>query len=233
MDHTNKMILVPHELFGKDESLTKHMSNLDSAMLKVTNDESLPIDAKIVQYNKILRLYRIAKQKMEQPVKIEIHEPFETEIIETETNKTNITEAGSSNVFEDLILDTVPQKSHKKARLLLKYTRNNPNIKWTDKGEMIVDGNKIVGSNIVDIINDLSRDRKSDAVIGSEVLLKKLVEQNVPKEVIVNKKRLSLLNDELYAATPRNEPEPSKSTMKSPSIQRTTSALTNWTSFLG
>ena len=46
MIHTNKMILVPHEIVGDDESVTKYLSNLDEEMLSIINDKTLPIDEK-------------------------------------------------------------------------------------------------------------------------------------------------------------------------------------------
>jgi len=42
------------------------------------------------------------------------------------------------------------------------YTQIRPGLKWSEKGQMIVDGNKVVGTNIVDLINDLSRNRSSN-----------------------------------------------------------------------
>ena len=78
----------------------------------------------------------------------------------------------------------------------------------------------------MDIINDLSRDRKTQPALGSDVFLKKLVDENVPKEIIVNKKRLSLLGPDVYASPEAKLPA---EVTPSPKRTRATSLLQNWT----
>ena len=142
MIHTNKMILVPHEIVGDDEALTKYMSNLDEEMFKIVNDRTLPIDEKILKYNQILRRHQTAKHDVNKPIKIEIQEQ-QTEPEELGEKSTQ------PDSLQDAITDTDPPKFQKQTNLLLKFARKSPHIKWSDKGEMIVDGNKIVGSNIM------------------------------------------------------------------------------------
>lgn len=227
MNFTNKMILVPHEIVGENEGVTRHLSNLDKEMSKILNDDSLPIDEKVLKYNQILRKFQRIKQDTQQPFKFEVQEPKVK--VEAAAIPEPVLEQEKVNIdsFEESILDTIPQRWHRQARQLLKHSLANPHIKWTDKGEMIVDGNKIVGSNIVDLINDLARDRKSsEPVIGSGVLLKKLLGENVPTEYIVNKRRLSTLKDEMYA-TPSKQEEPKSS--PSPRRPKAPNFLSNWT----
>ena len=212
-------ILVPHELMGKKENITRYLTNLDREMLTILKDDSLPIDVKHLKYNQILKKFQTAKHESEKPIKIEIHK------MSTDSKEFD-EEPAQYDSLQDEITDTVPHRFQKQANLLLKYARKSPHIKWSDKGEMIVDGNKIVGSNIVDIINDLSRDRKTQPALGSDVFLKKLVDENVPTEIIVNKKRLSLLDRDVYASS-----EAKLHTEDRPSPKRTrgSSLLHNWT----
>lgn len=210
MNHANKMILVPHDIVGDDEGKTKYMSNLDEEMFKILNDMSLPIDEKLLKYNQVLRRHQTAKQ--------DINKPFQFEMQESQTHATDKPEQPDS--VQEAITETVPPKFQKQANVLLKYARKIPHIKWADNGEMIVDGNKIAGSNIVDIINDLARERKPQPALGSDVFLKKLIEANVPKEIILNKKRLSLLNQDVYASPEAKLPVEEKSPA-TPSSKRT------------
>jgi len=64
------MILVPHEIVGENESVTKYLSDLDKEMAKIANDDSIPIDVKIIKYNQILHKHQTAKQETEKPFKL-------------------------------------------------------------------------------------------------------------------------------------------------------------------
>ena len=178
-----KTIIVPRRLLGADEGVKKYISNLDHEMMSIMKNSTLPLDEKVLKYSQILRRHQNAKQELNKPFKIEV-----------QTNESN------DSLLEEGINATVPSKYQKQAHLILKYARDIPNIKWTDNDEMILDGNKIVGSNIVDIINDLARDRKSVPATGTDVLLKHLMEENFPKEMIVNKKRFDLLKKGIGAS---------------------------------
>lgn len=211
MIHANKMILVPH---GKDETSTKYMSNLDHEMLKILKDKSLPADVKLSKYNQALRRFQNIKHEIEKPIKLDF---FETTPPPPEPAIFN----------EEEILSTVPKSFHKQANLLLKYVKKNPHLTWSSNGEMVVNGNKIAGSNIVDLINDLSRERKKNPPIGSDIFLKKLIEENIPKEIIVNKKRLGLLEEGDVFASPQ-APSPAKNSTPIQSPKRRKKRVPEW-----
>lgn len=187
MMHANKMILVPHEMIGENESSSKHLYDLDNEMLKILKDKNMPEDIKMVHYSQILHRHRIAAHKQNEPFQLEIKEASEPRKISDEIKQT--------------IIATVPKKWHKQASMLLDYANNTKSMTWSDNRELIVNGNKIKGSNIVDLINDLSRDRKKmEPAVGVEVFLKKLLEENIPREIVVNKKRFELLEQPTYYA---------------------------------
>jgi len=196
------MIIVPHEIVAENESVAKYMSDLDKEMLTIANDNSIPIDAKVIQYNQILRRHQTARHKNEKPFKLEVQSEAAKAIKEEKR-----VEKTDTNSLLQTIMHTVPVKFHKQANLLFDYAQGIPGLKWSDKGEMIVDGNKIVGTNIVDLINDLSRNRSSDPPTGVDLLIKKLYDQNVPKELILDKKRLSIVNKDIFAS-PQKTPGP-------------------------
>ena len=109
--HTNKMILVPHEIVGENKSVSKYLSNFDCGMLKILEDK-IPIDEKIVKYNQVLRMYQTAKQETEKPFQLEMKEKLPI-------TKSQYSE--EDRAIPDEIADTIPQKSLKQAKLLLKY----------------------------------------------------------------------------------------------------------------
>jgi len=201
MIRTNKMILLPHEIVGENEGMTKYMSDLDGEMLNIANNDSIPIDAKLLKYHQILRMHQAAKQETENPFKLEVQPATEkpSEEVASEIPQ-------KSKSLHQTILSTVPVKFHKQAKLLFDYAHSIPGLKWSEKGEMVVDGNKVVGTNIVDLINDLSRNRTTEPPVGVDLFIKKLSDQNVPKELILNKKRLSTMTSKDIFASPLKTP---------------------------
>jgi hypothetical protein len=62
-------------------------------------------------------------------------------------------------------------------------------IHWDERGTMAIGGNIIPSSNIVDLLNDVLRDRRSSAPIIWETFAKLLAFLNVPREFIHNSQR--------------------------------------------
>jgi hypothetical protein len=119
----------------------------------------------------------------------------------------------------EVLQKIIPKKFKDNAALILDFALENPRIDISDSHELIVDKNKIANSNIIDIISDISRPRKSIAPSGSEALVNVLLNSNVPKELFINKNRLSKLkSNSLYAApdldTSSESDEPPKKTPK-------------------
>src|SRR5437867_3263049 len=215
MMHSNKMILVPHEMVGDpDTPTTKLMSVLDNEMLKILQDATLADDVKIIKYNQILQRYQGVKQEKEKPFQLEIKKTKLPIIVEEE----------KQSPLHETVYNTVPPKFHKQANLLLEYVQKNPHLKWSPTGEMIVDNNKIAGSNIIDLINDFVRNRKIEPAIGASIFMKKLAESNIPREAIVNKERLKLLEQEDILAENEEFHETQTPTKSSPAKKQLSSS---------
>jgi hypothetical protein len=185
MMHANKMLLVPHETVGESESTKQLISNLDKEMMKILQDTHMADDEKMIKYKQVLQRHQSAVREKEKHFQLEIREQ-PTEFLP----------------LSEGIVETIPPKWRNQAAMLLQYTRKNPHMKWSEKGELIINGNKILGSNIIDLINDFSHSRKTKPVIGAESFLEKLLADNVPMEAIVNKNRLNLIDKEVHYATP-------------------------------
>lgn len=213
MLHSNKMILIPHTTAEEQQSSDRLLSNLDQEMMKILENKNISEDIKMTQYGQVLQRYQSEIRKREKPFEIEMREKGPVEIL--------------TDNFDDTIMNTVPKKWHKQAALLLHYTRRNKKMAWSDKGELIFQGNKITGSNIVDLVSDLSRDRrKSKPPFGAEVFLRNLIEDNVPREIIVNKNRLHLLNEPVYLAEKPDNNEHHTPTQSGKGV------LENWSQFI-
>ena len=80
-------------------------------------------------------------------------------------------------------VDTVPKTMQAKARRLMEHLKRD--IAWTARGELIHDGMTVAGSNMVDLVNDLLRKRKTDPT-GWQPFARQLRAINLPMELIGN-----------------------------------------------
>ena len=91
-------------------------------------------------------------------------------------------EAETKDAIEEEILDSVPKTMKTKAELLERKMKADPNIAWSEKGELKYKGETVRGSNVVDLVNDVLRKRKYFNLQGWETFGETLVEANVPHE---------------------------------------------------
>ena len=95
----------------------------------------------------------------------------------------------SDEASHDQILQSVPKTMQRKAELLLRMIKNNNNLTWDEQGVVSYKGERIHGSNIIDLINDTIRQRKGVEPRGWKTFSKALHESNIPQEVIGNPSR--------------------------------------------
>ena len=106
--------------------------------------------------------------------------------------------APSSGIEADVV-DTVPKTMQVKARRLMEHLKRN--ITWTARGELIHEGVPIVGSNVMDLVNDLLRKRKTDP-IGWQPFARQLRTINLPMELVGNASRRAYIRQATTTATP-------------------------------
>ena len=88
-----------------------------------------------------------------------------------------------SSGLEATVLDTVPETMQAKARRLMEHLKRD--IAWTARGELIHEGVPVVGSNVVDLVNDMLRKRKTDPP-GWQPFARQLRAINLHMELIGN-----------------------------------------------
>ncbi len=154
------------------------LSNLDQQMKSILEDSTISTDVKFKQYYNTLHRYGALKENAEQaPIPVKIQE------------NSKIRQLLSDDDDSDL-LAAVPLAQKRGARLLLKYVRENPEMQWNEAKELIYNGVRIPHSNIVDLISDTSRNRKTAVpAIGWQEFADALMAQNVPENAIGNKNR--------------------------------------------
>ncbi len=87
-------------------------------------------------------------------------------------------------IDERHLIETLPKPSRCKAKILLDHLKqNDQSFQWLDSGELVVEGKRIPGSNISDLIHHVTRNRPSvRPPEGSEEFSELLDKTNVPKE---------------------------------------------------
>ena len=93
--------------------------------------------------------------------------------------------------IEEEVLAVVPKQSmmKRKAQALLERIKRQPDMGWTERGELVFEGEVIKGSNIVDLVNDVLRNRKSfDHPHGWRQFARALRQSNVPRDLVGNRR---------------------------------------------
>ena len=95
-------------------------------------------------------------------------------------------------------MDTVPKTMQAKARRLMEYLKRD--VAWTARGELIHEGVPVVGSNVVNLVNDLLRKRKTDPT-GWQPFARQLGAINLPMALVGNVARRTYVR-QATTATP-------------------------------
>src|SRR6218665_727693 len=184
MNNTKKMILVePRQLEKLKESmLDKTLLKLDGEIYEILH-RNTDDDEKAKLYSNSLSRY------------LNLDKPS---IVTKFSSNDAVQEvaAKDSKSIESMLLDTVPKKWKSHASRLLTHIKSIPDIRWSDKGEMILKNSVIAKTHIVDLVNDLLRKRTSTSTpTGWKQLADALKEYNIPRELIGNVDRWNYIND--------------------------------------
>ena len=165
MEHTKKFMLVDPQ-FHRSTIKEKTLSKLDNVIEEILQSD-LTEDEKVKKYTVALNRYRA----------IEEYEPRVSESLKKED-------------FESDVIRSVPLAQQYKAKRLLDYLKKDPEIQWSDKGELIHRQNIVQNSNVVDLVSDLLRKNTTgENPEGWQQVADSLSKSNVPKEFILNAKR--------------------------------------------
>lgn len=189
MEHAKKMVLVePRQIEKfKESMLDKTLSKLDGEIYDILH-RNIADDEKAKLYsNSLSRYLNIDKPSVitkfsltDAAADVDVRKP------ETVQESKNI----------DLqVLDTVPKKWKSHASRLLTHIKNNPHVKWSEKGELVLRNITIPKTHAVDLVNDLLRKRTStSSPSGWRQLADALKDYNIPHELIGNVDRWKYIN---------------------------------------
>lgn len=162
----NKPDLTPIKNPTQDQ-LVKTMGEMSN----VLHNNSLPDDIKSSRFNEKIKDFTVYADKITTPA----------------VTATVISKNPAHQTFYSL-----PKTFQQPANVLLNELEKYPErVQW-DNNELTIDGKKMVGSNLIDLVGDVLRNRKTvSAPIYSDVFLKLLADINIPEELIRNKSRVA------------------------------------------
>jgi len=157
----------------------KKINALDEIIREILNREDIVDDEKV-------KLYQAALNKS-----IQFREPSAAPVVLT-----------TRTTLEDIV-SSVPKAYKNKAQLLAKTILRE--LSWTDRNELISNGQPVHGSNILDLVNDVIRKRKYFNPEGREEFADALRQLNIPQDLVGNSEIL----DKLRQRQPKRQPSPS------------------------
>ena len=170
MEHARKMALMDPRMLDtlrspppSTDTLGKKVQALDDEMKTILDRKDLDDRTKVTLYNQVLQRYNVLSDKhVKEPVRV----------ITVNESGTGAGAAGAgvaegavrapdtTSGIEADVVDTIPKTMQGKARRLMEHLKRD--IAWTTRGELIHEGVPVAGSNVVDLVNDLLRKRKTD-----------------------------------------------------------------------
>jgi len=174
-----KMTLIPAELAqqqAEQQQITQpavvRLNQLDEEMKQVL-DSRFPSDVKFKLYNHILRQHDQVSDRMKKPVEVEIKK----EEIPREKKEFPVAQ----------MMREIPQKKQQAATLLIDHMYQN-GFDFNDKKELVVNGQAIRDSNIIDLFNYANRDMSRAPPVGWNEYHTLLRRTNAPAAAITNRR---------------------------------------------
>lgn len=113
------------------------------------------------------------------------------------------------SIHEDL-LSSLPLPLRSRAKVILNHLAKHTNLQWNDKGEIIVNGKVVTGSNINDLIKIQLKDYRSFHPVGAEVFSQLVQESNVPQSVLTQARRYQIGSGKTPSPPGKIPPPPGK-----------------------
>ena len=208
MEHARKMALVDPRMLDTlrsppppTDTLGRKVQALDDEMMTILDRKDLDDRTKVTLYNQVLQRYNVLSDK-------HVKEPTRVITVNKSGARARagagagaeadgaVGAPATTSEIEADVVDTVPKTMQGKARRLMKRMKRN--MSWTARGELIHEGAPIAGSNVVDLVNDVLRKRKTNPT-GWQPFARQLRAMNLPMELIGNVARRDYIRQ---ASTP-------------------------------
>lgn len=182
--------------------LLSRISRLDAEMKAVLDKPELDDETKVSAYSQVLSKYLSAREQYARPTPIPVID------IPPTTEKSS-----------ELQLDAIPKQYTRKAQILLEHIRRSPNIGWNERNELVLEGQAIPNSNIVDLLDDLVRPRAKLNPRGVGDFVRALKKVNVPETLINNRDRWIGEESILLRSPHRHQASPKAVQIEEPNLR--------------
>lgn len=206
-----KMILIdPAHMLLKTspvpDTLADSVLRVDSDIRTILDRGDLSEPDKILAYQQALQQYLAKISQMNKRDSGPAMNQPNTSAAVTATPEDS--DADKKDRLEKRVIASLPKTLRDKAKLLLDHVKEGTDMKWTERGEIMYNGEVIKDSNISDLINETVRARKTtDNPKGWNTYVKILKASNVPNDLIGNKERWNNpYADQFLTSTPRSSP---------------------------
>lgn len=242
-----KSVVLPYEVFNKLNTRDSNNYSLNKTDLlekelgNILSNNGLSADEKTLLYTQMLQKFVKDVQHRQSDVEL----PVNSSPLPSQPVSPSPTSAGSAsstvlpNNLKDILLQAAGKNRQRYAGALFDFLENSSDVSWDkNTGVVFVSGNKIDGSNIIDIVLDLSRPSYSSKLgnshpppLGTKNVLDLLVKINAPQVLIRNSERIknrTTVSSEKVLHSPQKNLPPiifSKRTPKSVKRLRNLSSL--------
>ena len=170
------------------DTLSESVLSLDDEIKQVLESTSMSDYDKALTYEQVLHKYL---KRVDHVNSRQIQRPTLQP-----NNSMSIPQQRDSKSFEKTVklekrlVDSLPKTLQRKGGVLLEHIKDATDLTWNDRGELIVKGQTISGSNVSDLIHEILRSRKlGHAPRGWSTFANTLKESNIPMDLIGNKAR--------------------------------------------
>lgn len=232
MEHARKLVLVPSENIQQINNINNNPGNnnnnnnndqmaaevssvqtkgtpltrLDEQMAEILKSNAYDSDRdKWSAYLQVLQRYLSLTMEANQQQLVSGDKATKKESPENAAETATLIAELKSHLNDTVIVDSVPKKYRRKAKMLLnslhRNASSNKKIQWDNDGVVTIAGTRIPNSNIIDLVNDAMRARKRPHPVGRIHFARFLKRIQMPREFIGNNE---LLRETTAAAsTPR------------------------------
>ena len=209
-----RMVLVPEDAFNRYEQrqrletspIMSNMINKDTQMSNVLQREGMSDDQKQKMFNAELERYLELRQQKDSQIP-------SVRVIDNGKGQ----QQPETQLPDVVVMEPIPKSMRSRATALLNRLKTRPEvITWDKTGQVKIEGETILDSNISDLVSDAMRSRKNFNPTGAKEFFQALSKLNVPKDLVRNEERWKELLGETSSAraTPRSPP-PSSPRFKS------------------
>ena len=198
MLHVRKMALVDPRLLKSlraplPDAIDTARRDLDAEMTSILDGSDADESEKVRLYNQALLRYNdMTKDRAAKPIPVVVEVKKEAAATMMPTTALVVEPAD--------IVGTLPKTLQMKGRQLLSRLSA---VTWNERGELIHKGVAIRGSNAVDLVHDLLRNRKTPDPVGWQQFANKMRAANIPMELVGNVTRRLYLQKKRGKRTPQ------------------------------